>query len=120
MNLEDLQAEFRKEIQSKLENSTKFVEGFLLLGNLIQTLENGDLKAYRGQRPRSFRVYLQQTDLPDPQPILPLFLNIKSSLIGFNGKAGHSFDEIGLRGATVNIYKGHGLGIVLHRTGVTL
>lgn len=62
---------------------------------------------YRHQKTRDVpSILLQISNEETVMPLLPLYINKGSGLMGYNRRVGYTFQELGLEGVKVNIYEG--------------
>jgi hypothetical protein len=121
LTMDDMKEECRKAIQYQLDYATRSIQAYRNF-HFELVKENGESEFYRNQRSSgTASIYIERVDLESRQPITPLYVNIKSGLIAYNGKAGYSFEAVGLGGAVVNVYDGSmGHSILRHSERVTL
>ena len=64
-------------------------------------------KVYRHQKSRDVpSILLQICSEETLMPLLPLYINKGSGLMGYNHRVAHTFQELGLEGVKVNVYEG--------------
>jgi len=121
LTMDDMKGEYRRSQEHNLNYATRSIQSYRD-SHFELVKENGDSEFYRNQRssgPAS--IYIERVDLEGRQPITALYVNIKSGLIAYNGKAGYSFESVGLGGAVVRVYEGfNGHSILRHTERVVL